>query len=82
MVNCGRSMLLEFQNHWLRLMQHFFSGQAHRSSCGKNERDLVVVIEFSDRVSLDNWFNPEKYQSLIALRDIAVDVVITTYDAC
>ena len=47
---------------------------------GENERDLVVVIEFSDRASLESWFNSEKYQSLISLRDNSADVVITTYE--
>ena len=47
---------------------------------GDNDRELVVVIEFSDAVELHNWFHSETYQSLIALRDRAADVVITTYD--
>lgn len=48
---------------------------------GNNERDLVVVIEFSDHKSLNNWFHSEKYQSLISLRDNAADVVITSYES-
>jgi uncharacterized protein (DUF1330 family) len=57
-----------------------FRGKRSSVLAGNNERDLVVVIEFSDRVSLENWFHSEKYQALIALRDRAADVVITTYD--
>ncbi len=40
----------------------------------------MVVIEFSDRASLEEWFHSAKYQALIDLRDRAADVVITTYD--
>ena len=57
-----------------------FRGKRTAVLAGKNERGLVVVIESSDCVSLDNRFNSEKYQSLIALRDNAAGVVITTYD--
>jgi uncharacterized protein (DUF1330 family) len=41
----------------------------------------VVVIEFSDQSTLDNWYGSEKYQSLIPLRDKAANLVITTYKA-
>lgn len=57
-----------------------FRGQRIAVLAGANERDLAVVIEFSGRPALDSWFNSEKYQSLISLRDRAADVVITTYD--
>jgi uncharacterized protein (DUF1330 family) len=42
---------------------------------------LIVVIEFPDQSTLDLWFESEKYQALIPLRDKAADVVITTYKA-
>jgi uncharacterized protein (DUF1330 family) len=57
-----------------------FRGKRSAVLAGENERDLVVVIKFAERSTLDNWFHSEKYQSLIALRDQAADVVITTYD--
>lgn len=57
-----------------------FRGKRSSVLAGENERDLVVVIEFSDRASLESWFNSEKYQSLISLRDNSADVVITTYE--
>jgi len=56
-----------------------FRGQLDKVLAGQHEHDLVVVIEFSDQSTLDNWFNSEKYQSLIPLRDKAANVVITTY---
>ena len=56
-----------------------FRGQLDKVLAGQHEHDLVVVIEFSDQPTLDNWFNSEKYQSLISLRDKAANVTITTY---
>lgn len=56
-----------------------FRGKLARVLAGSNDRELVVVIEFSDIATLDNWFNSPKYQSLIPLRDKAADVVITSY---
>ncbi len=56
-----------------------FRGQLDKVLAGQHEHDLVVVIEFQDQSTLDNWFNSEKYQSLIPLRDKAADVTITTY---
>ena len=58
-----------------------FRGQLDKILAGQHEHDLVVVIEFPDQSKLDQWFNSEKYQSLIPLRDKAADVVITTYKA-
>lgn len=57
-----------------------FRGKRSAVIAGENERDLVVVIEFSDQAELDSWFHSEKYQALIPLRDRAADVVISTYD--
>ena len=56
-----------------------FRGQLDKVLAGQHQHDLVVVIEFSDQSTLDNWFNSEKYQSLIPLRDKAANVTITTY---
>ena len=58
-----------------------FRGHLDKILAGKHEHDLVVVIEFSDQSTLDEWFNSKKYQSLIPLRDKAANVVITTYKA-
>lgn len=58
-----------------------FRGQLVKILAGQHEHDLVVVIEFPDQSTLDNWYDSEKYQSLIPLRDKAADVVITTYRA-
>lgn len=58
-----------------------FRGQLDKVLAGHHEHNLVVVIEFPDNSTLDTWFNSEKYQSLIPLRDKAADLVITTYKA-
>ena len=58
-----------------------FRGQLDKILAGQHEHNLVVVIEFPDQSTLDNWYGSEKYQSLIPLRDKAADVVITTYKA-
>jgi len=58
-----------------------FRGKLTATLAGKHNHDLVVVIEFTDQVTLDNWFNSAKYQSLIPLRDKAANVVITTYSS-
>ena len=56
-----------------------FRGQLDKVLAGQHDKDLVVVVEFPDRLELDDWFNSEKYQTLIKLRDKAANVVITTY---
>ena len=57
-----------------------FRGQLVSILAGKHEHDRVVVIEFIDYPTLKDWYHSEKYQSLIALREKAADVVITTYE--
>ena len=58
-----------------------FRGQLVSVLAGEHEHDLVVVIEFPDLPTLNDWYYSEKYQSLIPLRDKAANVVITTYEA-
>jgi uncharacterized protein (DUF1330 family) len=58
-----------------------FRGQLVKILAGQHEHDLVVVIEFPDQSTLDNWYGSKKYQSLIPLRDKAANVVLTTYKA-
>ena len=58
-----------------------FRGQLADVLAGQHDHNLVVVIEFTDKTTLDEWYGSEKYQSLIPLREKAADVVITTYRA-
>mgnify|MGYP002632593819 FL=1 len=56
-----------------------FRGKLVSVLAGKHEHDLVVVIEFPDQSTLDNWYSSKKYQALIPLRDKAANVVIMAY---
>ena len=58
-----------------------FRGQLVSVLAGKHEHDLVVVIEFPDHSTLNDWYHSEKYKSLIGLREKAANTVITTYEA-
>lgn len=74
-VSGVRESLSPFQSKVL------FRGTLVSILAGSHEHDRVVVIEFSDHVTLDNWFQSDKYQALIPLRDEAADMVITTYES-
>ena len=58
-----------------------FRGELVSVLAGSHEHNRAVVLEFSDHDTLDNWFQSDKYQALIPLRDEAADVVITTYES-
>ena len=58
-----------------------FRGKLVSVLAGKHEHDLVVVIEFPDQSTLDNWYYSEKYQPLIPIRDKAANVVLMTFEA-
>jgi uncharacterized protein (DUF1330 family) len=58
-----------------------FRGRLVSVLAGEHDHDRVVVIEFPDYATLNDWYRSEKYQSLIPLRKEAADVVITTYEA-
>ncbi len=57
-----------------------FRGQLAAVLTGKHGHDLLVVIDFPDQTTLNAWYQSEKYQALIPLRDEAADVVITSYE--
>jgi uncharacterized protein (DUF1330 family) len=40
-----------------------------------------VVIGFPDMESLDGWFNSEKYQSLVTIRNKAAQMDLVSYQA-
>ena len=56
-----------------------FRGKLAAVLAGKHEYDQVVVIEFHDLATLENWYVSEKYHSVIPIRNMAADVVITSY---
>lgn len=57
-----------------------FRGRLKKVLAGEDEKDQVVVIRFTDHNALEQWFTSPGYQSLIAIRDQAADVVITSYE--
>ena len=57
-----------------------FRGMLASVLAGKHEHERVVVIQFADLQTLNNWFHSESYQKLIPLRDSAANVTITTYE--
>lgn len=57
-----------------------FRGRLKKVLAGEDLRDQVVVIRFIDYNALEQWFDSPGYQSLIAIRDEAADVVITSYE--
>ncbi len=52
-----------------------FRGKLDKVLAGQHEYNLVVVIEFSDQSTLNNWYDSEKYQSLIPIRDKAANAL-------
>lgn len=57
-----------------------FRGGLKKVLAGQDERDQVVVIRFASHGELDDWFYSDRYQSLVAIRDRAADIVITSYE--
>ncbi len=58
-----------------------FRGKLVSTLAGSHDHDRVVVIEFANHATLNNWFNSDNYQSLIPLRNRAADMVLTTYES-
>ena len=58
-----------------------FRGQLNKILAGQHDYDLVVVIEFPDQATLNDWYQSEKYQALIPIRDKAANVALMTYEA-
>ncbi|PLX82422.1 MAG: DUF1330 domain-containing protein [Desulfuromonas sp.] len=56
-----------------------FRGDRLEVLAGNQPHDRVVVIEFRDEATLNEWFHSKDYQALIPLREQAADVVITAY---
>lgn len=61
--------------------QIVFRGKRLEVLAGEHDKDLTVVIRFSDQAALDTWFHSPDYQQLVPLRDSAADVTIVTYEA-
>jgi len=57
-----------------------FRGKQAAALAGENPHPDIVVIRFPDAGAVANWFTSPAYQSLIALREQAADVVLLVYE--
>ena len=48
---------------------------------GKHAYTDTVVIRFPDAGAAKSWYQSEAYQALIALRDLAADIVLVCYES-
>jgi uncharacterized protein (DUF1330 family) len=58
-----------------------FRGTQVAALARENPHPEIVVVRFPDIGALNNWFTSPAYQSLIALRELGADVVLTSYQA-
>jgi uncharacterized protein (DUF1330 family) len=58
-----------------------FRGEQVQSFSGVNPHPDIVVIRFPSLADAQGWHASPAYQALIPLRQLAADVVLTTYAA-
>jgi uncharacterized protein (DUF1330 family) len=58
-----------------------FRGRQAAALAGNNPHPEIVVIRFPDLAAANAWFTSPAYQSLVALREQAADVLLVTYEA-
>ncbi len=56
-----------------------FRGKRVAVLAGENPHPDIVVIRFPDSAAVNAWFSSHAYQSLVALREEAADVVLLSY---
>ena len=57
-----------------------FRGKVSDTLSGQAPHISAVVIKFPDQASANGWCESKAYQSLIANRDAAAEVIVTRYD--
>ncbi|MFN7444711.1 MAG: DUF1330 domain-containing protein [Curvibacter sp.] len=57
-----------------------FRGKQRAAFAGANPHADIVVIRFPSLAAADGWFRSGAYQALIALREQAADVLLTSYE--
>ena len=57
-----------------------FRGKKVAVLAGEHPHADIVVIRFADLDDLNQWFSSPAYQSLIALREQAAEVVLLSYE--
>ena len=60
--------------------QLVFHAQRTAVLVGDHDYDALVVLEFPDGDSLNNWYNSPEYQELAKIRKQAADVVFISYE--
>jgi uncharacterized protein (DUF1330 family) len=58
-----------------------FRGTPAAALTGRAHGDRIVVVEFADVAAARRWHESAEYQTLVALREAAADVVLTIYEA-
>jgi uncharacterized protein (DUF1330 family) len=56
-------------------------GKVAETLAGSSDHQAVGVIRFADMQTLNAWYHSADYQALIPLRDAAVDMTLTAYEA-
>ena len=54
-----------------------YQGKVVRTLNGENNHEMVVIAEFPDADQINDWFDSEEYQPLVALREEAADMHMT-----
>ena len=57
-----------------------FRGKREKTIAGDDDNAMVVIVKFPDAESIDNLFGSEAYQPLIALREEAAEMHMTSYE--
>ena len=61
--------------------EFLFRGKADKTlTGGGGDHQFTVIYQFPSLEKVDEWYGSEAYQSLIALRDEAVDIQIISYE--
>jgi uncharacterized protein (DUF1330 family) len=56
-------------------------GETAKVFSGEHPFERVVVLMFSDQQSVARWNDSPEYQRLVAVRDLAADVTLVSYNA-
>ncbi|MFT5661225.1 MAG: hypothetical protein ACI9TV_001871 [Sulfurimonas sp.] len=58
-----------------------FRGHKTKNLSGNQKHPINVIIKFPNNQDLNNWFESTSYQSLISIRELAADVILTSYQS-
>ncbi|MCP4319716.1 MAG: DUF1330 domain-containing protein [Hyphomicrobiales bacterium] len=56
-----------------------YQGKVVRTLNGEDNHEIVVIAEFPDADHINDWFDSDAYQPLVALREEAADMHMTNY---